>query len=153
MNILLFPWIIFLRFMSYLLWCSSFKKLLYTKLKQMLWGFSRTWPFLDTCSRTRVTGSEASPVIFGTPLTLKLSLSYFFVETLYAGSYFEVQSNSIIVESIIVENSIIVDNLVSTEDFYSIKIQNSRNSKIVELFLGKVAWNLVFFCYFLLNFQ
>ena len=50
-----------------------------------------------------------------------------------------VQSNSIIVESIIVENSIIVDNLPSTEDFYLIKIQNSRNSKIVEVFLGKVA--------------
>ena len=51
----------------------------------------------------------------------------------------KVQSNSIIVESIIVENSIIVDDLPATEDFYSIKIQNSRNSKIVELFLGKVA--------------
>ena len=51
----------------------------------------------------------------------------------------EAQSNSNIVESIIVENSIIVDNLPSTEDFYLIKIQNSRNSKIVELFLGKVA--------------
>ena len=50
-----------------------------------------------------------------------------------------VQSNSIIVESIIVENSIIVDNLPPTEDFYLIKIQNSRNSKIVEVFLGKVA--------------
>ena len=73
MNILLFPWIIFLRFMSYLLWCSSFKKLLYTKLKQMLWGFSRTWPFLDTCSRTRVIGSEASPVFLGHPLLLNLN--------------------------------------------------------------------------------
>ena len=50
-----------------------------------------------------------------------------------------VQSNSIIVESIIVENSIIVDNLLSTEDFYLIKIQYSRNSKIVEGFFGKVA--------------
>ena len=50
-----------------------------------------------------------------------------------------IQSNSIIVESIIVENSIIVDNLPSTEDFYFIKIHNSRNSKIVEVFLGKVA--------------
>ena len=50
-----------------------------------------------------------------------------------------VQSNSIKVESIIVENSIIVDNLPSTEAFYLIKIQNSRNSKIVEVFLGKVA--------------
>ena len=49
------------------------------------------------------------------------------------------QSNSIIVESITVENSIIVDNLSSTEDFYLIKIQNRRNSKIVEVFLGKVA--------------
>ena len=53
---------------------------------------------------------------------------------------FNVESNSIIVESIIVENSIIVDNLPSTEDFYLIKIQNSRNSKIVEVFLGKVVW-------------
>jgi len=53
--------------------------------------------------------------------------------------YVIIQSNSIIVESIIVENSIIVDNLPSTEDFYLIKIQNSRNSKIVEVFLGKVA--------------
>ena len=51
----------------------------------------------------------------------------------------KIQSNSIIVESIIVEKSIIVDNLPSTDDFYLIKIQNSRNSKIVELFLGKVA--------------
>ena len=42
------------------------------------------------------------------------------------------QSNSIIVESIIVENSItIVDNLPSTEDFYLMKIKNSRNSKIL----------------------
>ena len=55
------------------------------------------------------------------------------------GGQEKVQSNSIIVESIIVENSIIVDNLPSTEDFYLIKIQNSRNSKIVEVFLGKVA--------------
>ena len=54
-------------------------------------------------------------------------------------SHNRIQSNSIIVESIIVENSIIVDNLPSTEDFYLIKIQNSRNSKIVEVFLGKVA--------------
>ena len=54
--------------------------------------------------------------------------------------FFQLQSNSIIVESIIVENSIIVDNLPSTEDFYLIKIQNSRNSKIVEGFFGKVAW-------------
>ena len=51
----------------------------------------------------------------------------------------KVQSNSLIVESIIVEKSIIVDNLLSTDDLYLIKIQNSRNSKIVELFLGKVA--------------
>ena len=51
----------------------------------------------------------------------------------------KIQSNSIIVESIIVENSIIVDDLPSTEDFYLIKIQNSRNSKIVEVFFGKVA--------------
>ena len=50
-----------------------------------------------------------------------------------------IQSNSIIVESIIVENSIIVDNLPSTEAFYLIKIQNSRNSKIVEDFFGKVV--------------
>ena len=50
-----------------------------------------------------------------------------------------IQSTSIIVESVIVEKSIIVDNLPSTNDFYLIKIQNSRNSKIVELFLGKVA--------------
>ena len=68
MNILLFPKTIFLRFISYLLWFSSLKKLLYTKLTQMLWGFSRTWQFLDTCSRTRVMGSEASPLFFGTPL-------------------------------------------------------------------------------------
>ena len=51
----------------------------------------------------------------------------------------DIQSNSIIVESIIVENSIIVDNLPSTEAFYLIKIQNSRNSKIVEDFFGKVV--------------
>ena len=42
-------------------------------------------------------------------------------------------------KSIIVEKSIIVDNLPSTDDFYLIKIQNSRNSKIVEGFFGKVA--------------
>ena len=34
----------------------------------------------------------------------------------------QIQSDSIIVESIIVENSILVDNLASTEDFYLIKI-------------------------------
>ena len=65
-----------------------------------------------------------------------------------------VQSNSIIVESIIVENSIIVDNLPSTEDFYLIKIQNSRNSKIVEGFFWKGCVNLVFFSTtFSLHFQ
>ena len=48
-------------------------------------------------------------------------------------------SDNGIVESIIVENSIIVDNLPSTKDFYLIKIQYSRNSKIVEGFFGKVA--------------
>ena len=57
----------------------------------------------------------------------------------FSDSYILIQSNSIIVESIIVENSIIVDNSPSTKDFYLIKIQNSRNSKIVEVFLGKVA--------------
>ena len=45
-----------------------------------------------------------------------------------------IQSNSIIVDSIIVENSKIVDDLAATKDFYLIKIHNSRNSKIVELF-------------------
>ena len=47
------------------------------------------------------------------------------------------QSNSIIVDSIIVENSKIVDDLAATEDFYLIKIHNSRNSKIVELFFWR----------------
>ena len=55
-----------------------------------------------------------------------------------------VQSNSIIVE-----NSKIVDDLAATKDFYLIKIHNSRNSKIVELFFGEVARNLVFFQLFL----
>ena len=40
--------------------------------------------------------------------------------------------------SIIVENSKIVDDLVATKDFYLIKIHNSRNSKIVELFLERL---------------
>ena len=48
-------------------------------------------------------------------------------------------------KSIIVENSKIVDDLAATKDFYLIKIHNSRNSKIVELFCGEVARNLVFF--------
>ena len=61
----------------------------------------------------------------------------------------ELQSNSIIVDSIIVENSKIVDNLPATKDFYSIKIHNSRNSKIVEFFVREVARNLVFFQLFL----
>ena len=56
-----------------------------------------------------------------------------------------IQSNSIIVDSIIVENSKIVDDLAATKDFYLIKIRNSRNSKIVELFFGEVARNLAFF--------
>ena len=59
------------------------------------------------------------------------------------------QSNSIIVDSIIVENSKIVDDLAATKDFYLIKIHNSRNSKIVELFFGEVARNLVFYQLFL----
>jgi len=61
---------------------------------------------------------------------------------------YSVQSNSIIVDSIIVENSKIVDDLAATKDFYLIKIHNSRNSKIVELFFGEVARNLVFFHFF-----
>ena len=62
---------------------------------------------------------------------------------------FIIQSNSIIVDSIIVENSKIVDDLAGTKDFYSIKIHNSRNSKIVELLFGEVARNLVFYQLFL----
>ena len=61
----------------------------------------------------------------------------------------EIQSNSIIVDSIIVENSKIVDDLAATKDFYLIKIHNSRNSKIVELFFGEVARNLVSYQLFL----
>ena len=61
----------------------------------------------------------------------------------------KIQSNSIIVDSIIVENSKIVDDLAATKDFYLIKIHNSRNSKIVELFFGEVARNLVFYQLFL----
>ena len=61
----------------------------------------------------------------------------------------DIQSNSIIVDSIIVENSKIVDDLAATKDFYLIKIHNSRNSKIVELFFGEVARNLVFYQLFL----
>ena len=53
-------------------------------------------------------------------------------------SFAKVQSNSIIVDSIIVENSKIVDNLAATKDLYLIKIHNSRNSKIVELFLERL---------------
>ena len=64
-------------------------------------------------------------------------------------SFDVIQSNSIIVDSIIVENSKIVDDLAATKDFYLIKIHNSRNSKIVELFFGEVARNLVFFQLFL----
>ena len=45
-----------------------------------------------------------------------------------------VQMNSIIVNFIIVENSKIVDNLTATKDSHLIKIHNSRNFKIVELF-------------------
>ena len=56
-----------------------------------------------------------------------------------------IQSNSAIVESIIVENLVIVDNLPWTEDFYLIKIQNSRNSKIVEGLFWKGRVILVFF--------
>ena len=50
-----------------------------------------------------------------------------------------------------IENSIIVDNLPSTEDFYLIKIQNSRNSKIVEVFLERLREFSLFPlpCYFL----
>ena len=66
-----------------------------------------------------------------------------------AGPFQVLQSNSIIVDSIIVENSKIVDDLAATKDFYLIKIHNSRNSKIVELFFGEVARNLVFFQLFL----
>ena len=61
----------------------------------------------------------------------------------------KIQSNSIIVDSIIVENSKIVDDLAATKDFYLIKIHNSRNSKIVELFFGEVARNLVSYQLFL----
>ena len=50
----------------------------------------------------------------------------------------ELQSNSIIVDSIIVENSKIVDDLAATKDFYLIKIHNSRNSKMVDLFLERL---------------
>ena len=52
-------------------------------------------------------------------------------------------------KSIIVENSKIVDDLAATKDFYLIKIHNSRNSKIVELFFGEVVRNLVFYQLFL----
>ena len=52
-----------------------------------------------------------------------------------------IQSNSIIVDSIIVENSKIVDDLAETKDFYLIKIHNSRNSKIVELFFERLREN------------
>ena len=66
----------------------------------------------------------------------------------------KVQSNSIIVESIIVKNSIIVDSLPATEDFYLIKIQNSRNSKIVEgFFLERLREFSLFSTTFLLHFQ
>ena len=41
----------------------------------------------------------------------------------------KIQSNSIIVDSIIVENSKIVDDLAATKDFYLIKIHNSRTPK------------------------
>ena len=68
---------------------------------------------------------------------------------LYLRRQFQIQSNSIIVDSIIVENSKIVDDLAATKDFYLIKIHNSRNSKIVELFFGEVARNLVSYQLFL----
>ena len=64
-----------------------------------------------------------------------------------------IQSKSIIVESIIVEKSIIVDNLPSTDDFYLIKIQNSRNSKIVEGSLERLREFSLFSTNFLLHFQ
>ena len=67
--------------------------------------------------------------------------------------FLKVQSNSIIVDSIIVENSKIVDDLAATKDFYLIKIHNSRNSKIVELFLERLREILPFPNYFCLYFQ
>ena len=86
-------------------------------------------------------------------LKIKICSLYTEIATCCFLNNIQIQSKSIIVESIIVENSIIVDDLPATEDFYSIKIQNSRNSKIVELFLGKVAWKVVFSITFWLNFQ
>jgi hypothetical protein len=35
------------------------KKLIYTKLMQMLWAIHRAWPFFDSCSRTRFTVQKA----------------------------------------------------------------------------------------------
>ena len=55
---------------------------------------------------------------------------------------FQIQSNSIIVDSIIVENSKIVDDLAATKDFYLIKIHNSRNSKIVVFWRGCEKYSL-----------
>ena len=64
MNRLLFHLTIFLHFVLYLLWFSTHKKLLYTKLMEIIWGFHRTLPFYFSCSRTRVISSEASPLFF-----------------------------------------------------------------------------------------
>ena len=52
----------------YLLWFSTHKKLLYTKLMEIIWAFHRTLPFFYSCLRTRVISSEASPLFFGSPL-------------------------------------------------------------------------------------
>ena len=69
MNRLLFYSTIFLHFVLYLLWFSTHKKLLYTKLMEIIWGFHRTLPFYYSCSRTRVISSEASPLFFSSPLS------------------------------------------------------------------------------------
>ena len=42
--------------------------LLYTKLMEIIWGICRTLPFYSSCPTTRVISSEASPVIFESPL-------------------------------------------------------------------------------------
>ena len=64
----LFNIIIFLRFSLYLLQFSTHKNLIYTKMLQMLSAIRRIWPFGSSCSRTRVTASEASPLFFLSPL-------------------------------------------------------------------------------------
>ena len=73
MNRLLFYSTIFLHFVLYLLWFSTHKMLLYTKLMEIIWGFHRTLPFYYSCSRTRVISSEASPLFFSSPLRGKMT--------------------------------------------------------------------------------